>query len=135
MSGRQEMTDIAGVLGNYFDGLYYADSKKLAAVFHPDARYINVNDGDYMNYSMAEYLAVIDERTPPAENGEARLDKILSIEFGNSRMAFAKLSMHMLGRQYLDFLTLTFDDGQWRIMSKVFSYTIFNGEINAIRQY
>ena len=117
------MSDVVEVLERYFDGLYYANSKKLASVFHPDARYINATDGDYMNYSMSEYFEVVDQRSPPAENGQERLDNIISIEFGNARMAFAKVSMCMFGRHYLDFLTLTFDDGQWRIMSKVFSYT------------
>lgn len=117
------MSDVVDVLERYFDGLYYANSKNLAVVFHPDARYINATDGDYMNYSISEYFEIVDQRKPPAENGEERLDNIISIEFGNARMAFAKVSMSMLGRHYLDFLTLTFDHGQWYIMCKVFSYT------------
>jgi len=123
MTGQQDMAEVIDVLERYFDGLYHANSKKLASVFHPDARYINTADGDYMNYSMPEYFAVIDQRKSPAEKGEERLDNIISIEFGNARMAFAKVSMTMLGRHYLDFLTLTFDEGQCLIMSKVFSYT------------
>ena len=123
MTGQQDLAEVIDVLERYFDGLYHASSKTLASVFHPDARYINTTDGDYMNYSMPEYFAIVDQRKPPAENGEARRDNIISIEFGNARMAFAKVSMTMLGRHYLDFLTLTFDEGQCRIMCKVFSYT------------
>lgn len=123
MVDRQHLTNVIGVLESYFDGLYYADSNKLADVFHSDARYINATEGDYMNYSMPEYFEIVGRRTPPAENGEERSDNITSIEFGTPQMAFAKVSMNMLGRHYLDFLTLIFDNGQWWIMSKVFSYT------------
>ncbi|MFK5978170.1 MAG: nuclear transport factor 2 family protein [Rhizobiaceae bacterium] len=122
MAGRQDFADVVGVLEAYFEGLYRADSKKLAEVFHRDARYVNTTEGDYMNHSILEYLDIIDRRTPPASSGELHSDRMISIEFGGPRMAFAKVAMTMLGRDYLDFLTLILDDGQWWIISKVFSY-------------
>ncbi len=122
MAGRPDFADVVGVLEAYFEGLHCADSKKLAQVFHRDARYVNTTEGDYMNHSIPEYFDIIDRRTPPASSGETRLDRIISVEFGGERMAFAKLKLTMLGRDYLDFLTLIFDDGQWWIISKVFSY-------------
>ncbi len=114
--------EIEVVLNNYFTGLYHADSSVLASVFHPDARYVNTVIGDYMNYSITEYFDIIDRRTPPSANAEARADQIISIELGSPSMAFAKVSMMMLGRSYLDFLTLICDGEQWQILSKVFSY-------------
>lgn len=123
MTRRQEFADVVRVLELYFDGLYHADSKKLADVFHLDARYVNTVEGDYMNYSISEYFDIVDRRTPPASDRQVRTDRIVSIEYGGRRMAFAKVTMTMLGRDYLDFLTLTRDDDGWRIMSKVFSYT------------
>ncbi len=123
MATRQDFTDVVGVLEAYFEGLYRADSKKLGQVFHRDARYVNTVEGDYMNHSIPEYFDIIDRRTPPANSGETRSDRIISIEFGGPSMAFAKAEMTMLGRDYLDFLALIFDDDQWWIISKVFSYT------------
>ncbi len=122
MAMRQNIADVVGVLEAYFEGLYHADSKKLAEAFHRDARYVNTIESDYMNHSVPEYFDIIDRRTPPANRGEIRSDRIISVEFGGPRMAFAKVEMTMLGRDYLDFLTLIFDDGQWWIISKVFSY-------------
>jgi len=122
MARRQDLADVASVLEAYFEGLYRADSNKLAEVFHRDARYVNTIEGDYMNYSIPEYFDIIDHRTPPASRGETRSDRIISVEFGGPRMAFAKVEMTMLGRTYLDFLTLIYDDGKWWIISKVFSY-------------
>ncbi|KLN60969.1 hypothetical protein WH96_11090 [Kiloniella spongiae] len=122
MIREKDISSIIGVLENYFEGLYQADSKILTKAFHPDARYVNAKDGDYMNYSMLDYFAKVDQRTPPANTGQIREDVINSIEFGGDRMAFVKATMTMMGRDYLDFLTLVYDDGRWQIMSKIFSY-------------
>lgn len=121
--------NIVEIMKIYFDGLYHAESKILANVFHPDARYVNTVDGDYMNYSRREYFDIIEQRTSPASQGELCNDQILSIEFGGSHMAFVRAEMTMMGRQYIDFLTLTFDQNGWRIMSKVFTYSPQQGEI------
>lgn len=122
MNGRQKMADVVGVLETYFEGLYCADTNTLSQVFHPDARYVNTVEGDYMNYSVREYFEIVDGRTPPAKNGEDRIDRIDSIEFGEGQMVFAKVSIVMMGREYHDFLTLIHDSNDWRIISKVFSY-------------
>lgn len=122
MTAGHDFTDVVSVLERYFDGLYHADRKRLADVFHPDARYVNIVEGDYMNFSVSEYFDIVDRRTPPASDGQVRNDQIVSIEYGGTRMAFAKVTMSMMGRDYLDFLTLTRHGNEWRIMSKVFSY-------------
>ncbi len=123
MPDQHHFAAINTVIEAYFLGLYHADSKTLSDVFHPDARYVNTCDGDYMNHSMQEYFTIIDQRASPASIGEDRAEKILSIHLGGARMAFVKLTMTMFGREYLDFLTLTYDHLGWRIISKVFTYT------------
>ncbi len=122
MADQQDLSGLARVVEAYFDGLYHADSKILAGVFHSDARYVNAVDDDYMNYSIAEYLKIVDQREPPSSSGQNRSGAIISIEFGAARMAFVKAAMTMLGRDYLDFLTFIFERGRWQIISKVFSY-------------
>lgn len=122
MAGSDDFTAVVSVMEAYFEGLHHANSKLLTGVFHRDARYVNTVEGDYMNYSAPEYFAVVDRRTPPASRGEACADRIISIEFGGTRMVQVKASMSMLGREYLDYLTLIFDDGKWQIISKVFTY-------------
>ncbi len=122
MTDPKAFAEVTEVLQGYFDGLYHADTKRLANVFHPDARYVNMIDGDYMNKSLMEYFEMVDARTPPASKGQPREDRIFSIEFGGSKMAFIRASMTMMDREYLDFLTLTHDHHGWRIMAKVFTY-------------
>ena len=41
--------DVVVILQIYFDGLHHADSKLLAEIFHPDARYVNAVKGEYMS--------------------------------------------------------------------------------------
>lgn len=129
MNCPKEYADILNILEGYFDGLYHADTKKLRLVFHPDARYVNMIADDYMNKSLSEYFEIVDRRTPPASKGEPRADRIFSIEFGGSQMAFVRASMTMMGREYLDFLTLTHDQLGWRIMTKIFTYIAKTEEV------
>ena len=122
MTAPKVFAEVTEVLQGYFDGLHHADTKRLAKVFHPDARYVNMIDGDYMNKSLMEYFEMVDARTPPDSKGQLREDRIFSIEFGGTKMAFVRASMTMMDREYLDFLTLTHDHNGWRIMTKIFTY-------------
>lgn len=114
---------ISQLIEEYFEALYRADAERLRGVFHPQARYVNTVAGDEMNYSLEEYLAVVRLRTAPAKTQQARKESITSIDIGGSQMAFVNASMVMMGREYVDFLTLTQYQNSWKILSKVFSYT------------
>lgn len=115
--------DLISVIDIYFEGLYHADIKMLADVFHKEARYVNAVEGDYVNYTLQEYFDIVECRIPPAKEGNKRTDRIIGIDFSETHMAFAKLSMSMMNREYLDYLTLIFQGEKWRIISKVFTYT------------
>jgi len=127
MASKQSFEQIMTVLESYFEGLYQADSDILKPLFHADARYINTVAGDYMNYSMIEYFTIVRDRRSPATHGQLREDHIISLEFDGQNMGYAKLSMTMLGRKYLDYLTLMYSDNRWQIVSKVFSYKPLQG--------
>ena len=71
---------------------------------------------------MIEYFTIVRDRRSPATHGQLREDQIISLELDGENMGFAKLSMTMLGRKYLDYLTLMYSDNRWQIVSKVFSY-------------
>ncbi len=124
----QDMDAIGQLLQGYFDGLYHADPRQLADVFHKDARYINTAEQDYTHINMADYFAIVDQRTSPASSGEERHDEIISIEFGSARLAFARVELTMLNRRYTDFLTLIKTDDQWRVIAKVFDYLTLPSE-------
>lgn len=113
---------ILALLETYFEGLYQADSALLASVFHPRAQYVNTAPGDERILTLLEYQHLLDQRVSPASNGEPRQQRVISIETTANTMAFAKVQMSMLGRDYTDFLTLIREQNQWRIIAKVFHY-------------
>lgn len=120
MSG--DFQDVTAVLAVYFDGLHFADSKRLAQVFHPQAQYVCVTDGTLLYRDMATYFTVVDARVSPASKGEARQDEIVSIEFAGPVTARAMLHCSIGDRFFTDFLTLIKLEGRWQVISKVFHY-------------
>jgi hypothetical protein len=115
---------VTALLSEYFDGLYHSDTKRLARVFHPQAIYVTPSDGTLLYLTMAEYFAVVDKRPAPASRGEARTDRIVSIEFGGSVTAVARVECSIAPQSFTDFLSLVKFDGRWHIMSKVFHYEV-----------
>ena len=64
MAEQQAFADVADIMTGYFDGLYHADTKRLAKVFHPDARYVNMIEGDYMNKSLKRFAFDVNRGIP-----------------------------------------------------------------------
>jgi hypothetical protein len=122
MAGGGDFQDVAAVLAVYFDGLHYADSKRLAEIFHAQAQYVCVTDGTFLHRDMASYFPVVDARISPASKGEARRDEIVSMEFAGPVTARVMARCSIGNRDFTDFLTLIKLDGRWLIMSKVFHY-------------
>lgn len=117
-------TAIAAVLAEYFDGLHYSDSRRLARVFHPRAQYVSPTEHPLVYRSMAEYFPIVDARPSPASRGEARQDRIISIELGGPVLAFVRAECSIGPKRFTDFLTLVHTDGRWQIMSKVFHFDL-----------
>ena len=122
MNSLKSYEAILALLETYFEGLHKADSATLSGVFHPRAQYVSATPEDNRVLSFNEYRQVLDQRVPPATNGETRNERIISIETGGPTLAFARVEMTMMGRDYTDFLTLIHDQGRWAIMAKIFHY-------------
>ena len=73
---------------------------------------------------MDEYFPIVDARPSPASRGEARRDRILSIEFAGPVTAFARVECAIAPKFFTDFLTLVKLDGRWQIIAKVFHYEL-----------
>ena len=112
------------VLLDYFEGLYRSDSQILRRVFHPAALYACATDGTLLALGMPDYFAVVDKRPSPASRGDARTDRILSIDFIGPVTALARVQCSILPRHFTDSLTLVLIDGRWQIISKVFHYEL-----------
>lgn len=118
----ETFAEVTQLMQAYFDGLYHADSTHLRKVFHPKLAYICATEGDELFLDLDTYMARIDLREAPAKRGDRRHDVILEINFGSPQLAYVRARMTMMGRDYLDYLTLIRHDGDWRIVTKVFSY-------------
>ena len=119
-----ERAAITEVLTTYFDGLYHSDTKRLSQVFHPKAIYACATEGELLHLTMDEYFPVVDKRPAPASRGDARHDRIVSIEFAGPVTAFAHVECAIQPRYFTDFLTLIHVHGRWQIISKVFHYDL-----------
>lgn len=114
--------EVVSLLTDYFDGLYHSDTDTLSQVFHPEARYVCATETPLVHLGMADYFAIVDRRPAPASRGEARRDRIVSIEFAGPSTAFARVNCAIGERYFTDFLTLIRINGTWRIIAKVFHY-------------
>lgn len=114
---------VTDVLETYFDGLYHADTDRLAIVFHPKAIYATADETPLLYRTMDDYFPVVAKRVSPASRDEPRRDVIDSIEFAGENTAFARVRCSIGNKDFVDFLTLVRTDGAWRIMAKIFQIT------------
>ena len=112
------------MLADYFDGLHHSDTAILRRVFHPAAQYACATDGNLLQLRMDEYFPIVDRRPSPASRGEARNDRIVSIEFAGPVTAFARVECSIAPKAFTDLLTLVKLDGRWQILAKVFHYEL-----------
>ena len=114
---------VTDVLETYFDGLYHADTDRLAIVFHPKAIYATADETPLLYRTMDEYFPVVAKRVSPASRDEPRRDVIDSIEFAGENTALARVRCSIGNKDFVDFLTLVRTDGAWRIIAKIFQIT------------
>lgn len=119
-----EAAAVAAVMQRYFDGLHHSDPALLATVFHPQAHYFCATDGSLLHFDMAQYFPVVAKRPSPASQGHLRSDRIASMEFVGPVTVFVKAECAIPPKAFIDLLTLVKLEGEWRIVSKVFHYTL-----------
>jgi Putative lumazine-binding len=128
MTGRSAMQNeylqVAAVLSTYLDGLYHSDTQRLRRVFHPRAHYVCATEGTLTYRTMDEYFPIVDRRPSPESRGEARDDKIVSIEFAGPVTASARVNCAIGPKHFTDLLTLIRIDDRWQIISKVFHFDV-----------
>ncbi len=117
-----EYAAVAQALSIYYDGLYHGDTSALGEAFHPDARYVTASSGKLLHLDMESYLPKVEARQSPESLGEPYGYTLESIEFAGSTVASVRMRSSMLGKHFIDFLSMINVDGKWRIISKVFDY-------------
>jgi Putative lumazine-binding len=115
---------IVDLLKRYYDALYRCDTALLATVFHTSAQYFTASSGELFHLDMHSYFPIVEQRISPESSGEPYVFSIDSIELAGSVTAIARMRCSMLGKDFIDLLTLIQLEGEWKIIAKVFHYTI-----------
>ncbi len=118
------MSAIESQLQLYFDGLYHSDTQRLRHVFHPQAIYACVVDGQLLHYTMDQYFPIVDQRPSPASRAQPRQDRIISIEILGATTAVARIECAIAPKQFQDVLSFLYLDGRWQIIAKVFEVSL-----------
>lgn len=116
VSQQNDYETIIGILNQYFDGLYEGDVDKLRAIFHEDAW---LKGNDYRK-SRDEWLEAVANRPIPRVEGMAYNFNIKSLEVIGDQ-AMAKVDVPLLAAHFIDFLSLLKEDGEWKIVNKLFT--------------
>jgi hypothetical protein len=114
--------DIAGALTDYFDGFYACDVDTLKNVFHPACHLYSATNGDLVDNDMENVYRRLAERESPASRGDARIDRILSIDKSDDGTALVKLQIAIGDKLFTDFLSLIHLDDRWQIISKTYTW-------------
>ena len=107
---------ITGILQRYFDGLHHGDTAKLKSLFHGDAWL----KAPGVRRSLAQWLTDVENRSVPAQLNKPFDFKILAIDVVQDQ-AMAKIYCPLFDFNYIDFLGLLKEEGQWRIVSKMYT--------------
>ncbi|MBU1311736.1 MAG: nuclear transport factor 2 family protein [Gammaproteobacteria bacterium] len=111
-----ELAAISTLLGHYFDGLHRADTALLSSIFDDAAQLYAPG----VRRSKQQWLDLVANRPVPAALGHAFAYQILSIE-QTGEQALAKVACPLLGRHFIDYLSLLKEQGQWRIVAKLYA--------------
>jgi Putative lumazine-binding len=115
---------IVDLLKRYYDALYRCDTALLATVFHASAQYFTASSGELLHLDMHSYFPVVEQRISPESSGDPYTFSIESIELAGAVTAIARMHSSMLGKDFIDLLTLIKLEGKWKIIAKVFHFTI-----------
>ena len=111
-----DLVAITALLRHYFDGLHRADTALLSRIFD-DAAHLYAPG---VRRSKQQWLELVANRPVPAALGHAFAYQILSVELSGEQ-ALAKVACPLLGRHYIDYLSLLKEQGQWRIVAKLYA--------------
>lgn len=121
-----EFEAVRTAMALYFDGLHHSDTARLKQVFHTAATYACATEGRLLQMNMADYFGIVDHRPSPASRGQARQDRIVSIEFAGPVTAFVKAQCTIAPKVFTDFLSFVKLDGRWQIIAKVFHFELMD---------
>lgn len=115
---------IREIANKYFDALYEGDADLFAEIFHPAAMLYCFVDATPVIINVEDYLTVVRGRASPASKNDPRRDEIVLVEAPTPTTAHLRVREIFLPKQFTDELTLARTPDGWKIVSKVWHYTL-----------
>lgn len=110
---------IATLATDYFELMHHQNMEVFDRVFHPNSVLYGVVDGQLNIRPCATYREAMIARQSPAELGNARRDAVLDFDQISPTLALLKMQLEMFGGVMQDYLNLSFLDGQWWVVAKM----------------
>ncbi|NQZ21787.1 MAG: nuclear transport factor 2 family protein [Colwellia sp.] len=107
---------ITGIVNDYFDGLHHGDVAKLTSIFHADAWL----KAPGIRRSLQAWLTDVANRPTPKQQGRSFEFKLLSLDIVQDQ-AMVKIHCPLFNFNYIDYLGLLKENGQWLIVNKMYS--------------
>jgi len=111
--------DIRRLAEDYFDLMHHQDMEIFDRVFHKEAVLFGVVDGELNIRPRAVYCEAVIARQSPAELGNPRRDRVLAFDQISPTLALVKMELEMFGGVMQDYLNLSYLDGQWWVVAKM----------------
>ena len=115
----QAPSGIVTLMTDYFDALHAQDMDVFDRVFHPQCVLYGVVDGELNVRPFGVYREAVRTRTSPKDLGEERDDRILLFDQISDTAALVKPQLQMFGGVMQDYLSLSFIDGSWWVVAKL----------------
>lgn len=116
----RDMSEIEGLLADYFDVLHRCDLVLFDRVFAESCALQTIRDGKLVHTPLADYRAYIASRVSPQKAGTPRDERVLMLDQLDEACAMAKVFAKVGEAAYMDYLSLMKTDGRWVIVSKVY---------------
>lgn len=114
-----KIRDVADVVDEYLIAIHAGDTKQLAKIFEPGASLIGWDEGELRRVPLSQWLAFVDSIPSPKSTGVPFDGKIVSIDIYET-VAVAKVTESYRSFKYVDYLSLVYDRGQWKIAAKCY---------------
>ena len=115
----QNETDLKAVqkiTRDYFDGLHRGDVALLQTIFEKQAHL----QAPGVRLSRDEWLAAVADRPTPEGLGHSFDFQLLAVDIVG-KQALVKADSPLLGKHYIDYLSLLKENDEWRIVNKMYA--------------
>jgi hypothetical protein len=107
------------LMTDYFEAMHTQDMEAFDRAFRPECVLYGVIDGELNVRPFDTYREAVVARQSPQDRGEVRDDRVLMFDQISDTAALVKPQLQMFGGVMQDYLSLSFVDGRWQIVAKL----------------